>query len=225
MAEPGRGGAAHCGVPPDARASRSARSRRTRARASSRWAWNRAGSQIWNLWPWPTNTASPSRPSVDLRRSSRKTRPSEFGAQDLAHAEKRGREGVASRRIGRHRLQQGVDLGDERVAAAVERRRVERRIGVDAGEAILRQHLAERRGNRDSPLGVEAMDEMGEKSIHRAALQRAKGPAPGAFQRSATAPTRGQLTGWRGIAWDPMGVNESEGIWPAKPPSPAIRGC
>src|SRR5271170_4559469 len=140
-------------------------------------------------------------------------------AQNLAHSEKRGGEGVASGRIGRHRLQQGVDLGDERVAAAVERRRVERGIGVDPREAVLRQHLAERRRNRDSPLGVEAMDEVGEKSIHHTALRRAGGRSPGASQRSATAHMRGQLTGWRGIAWDSMGVNESKGI-PARGTAP-----
>ena len=146
-------------------------------------------------------------------------------AQNLAHAEKRGRERVAGGRVGRHGLKQRVDLGDERVAAAVERRRVERRIGVDPGEAILRQHLAERRGNRDSPLGVEAMDEVGEKSIHHTALRRAGERSPDASRRSATAHRRGQLTGWRGIAWDPMGVNESEGIPAPGTPPPDIRGC
>ena len=104
-------------------------------------------------------------------------------AQDLARAQKRRREGVAGLRIGRHRLKQRVDLGDQRVAAAIERRRVERRIGEDALEAVLRQHLAKRRRNRNPPLGVEAVGEIRKKSIHQAALRRASEPASDAHRR------------------------------------------
>jgi len=34
---------------------------------------------------------------------------------------------------------------------------------IDAGEAVLRQHLAERRRDRDPPLGVEAVGEIRKK--------------------------------------------------------------
>src|SRR5271157_6030808 len=63
---------AHAG----ASALRSALSRRTRLRASSRWAAKRDGSQIWNLCPCPTNAASSRSPSDVFSRSSSDTRPS-----------------------------------------------------------------------------------------------------------------------------------------------------
>ena len=99
-------------------------------------------------------------------------------AQDLARAEQRGREGVAGRRTGRQRHKQRVDLGQQLQAPAVERRLIERPIGVDALEAVLRQNLPERRGDRDAALGVEAMGEMGEEAIH-GAPRRANPPRPG----------------------------------------------
>ena len=64
MAEPSGRGGAHPDAPGGASASRSARKRRTRSRACSRWAWKRVGSQIWNLCPCPTNTASAAEPQA-----------------------------------------------------------------------------------------------------------------------------------------------------------------
>ena len=131
-------------------------------------------------------------------------------AQDLARAEERGREGVARRREGRQAGQQRVDLRQELQAAAVERRRIERRIGVDAVESVLRQRLPERRRNRDPPLGVEAVGEMREESVHEAP-RRQKPPRPDERNSNAAALKRGLLTGWRGITWDPMGVKQTAG--------------
>ena len=49
-------------------------------------------------------------------------------------------------------------------------------------EAVLGQHRAERRGNRDAALGVEAIGVMGEEAIQGSALpqRRARNSAPAA---------------------------------------------
>ena len=135
--------------------------------------------------------------------------PFRVHAQNLARAQERGRDGVAGGRKGRHRRKQRVDLGQKPVAPAIERRRVERRIGVDALEAVLRQNLPERRRDRNAALGVEAMGEMGEETVH-GAPRRAQSRRPG--ERPTAASAHDLLTGCRGIAWDPMGVNEATAI-------------
>jgi hypothetical protein len=48
-----------------------------------------------------------------------------------------------------------IDLVDEALTAGVERRRIERRIAVDAVEAVLGEDGAERSGNRDATFGVD----------------------------------------------------------------------
>ncbi len=116
----------------------------------------------------------------------------------------------------RHRHKQRVDLGQKPVAPAIERRGVERRIGVDALEAVLRQNLTVRRRDRNAALGVEAVREMGEESVHFAPRPaQSRGPD----ERPRGVPMHDLLTGCRGIAWDPMGVNEATAI-PAPGTSP-----
>ena len=120
--------------------------------------------------------------------------PLRIHPQDLARPQKRGREGVARRRERRQRGQQRIDLRQQPVAPAVERRLIERRIDVDALEAVLRQRLTEGRWNRDAALGVEPVGEMGEKAVHEAPRAHSP-PASGERGSQAAARRRGPLTG------------------------------
>ncbi len=85
------------------------------------------------------------------------------------------------------------DLGQKPVAPAIERRNVERRIGVDALEAVLRQNLAERGRDRNPALGVEPVGEVGEETVQRARPRRARNRCRD--ERGSEAAARGPLTG------------------------------
>jgi hypothetical protein len=95
-------------------------------------------------------------------------------AQDLARAKQRRRQVLALARIRRFRFEQRVDFLEQRLAAAVERRRVERGLNEQPVEPVLGQNRPERRRNRDAPLGVEAVDEVREEEIHGPALPRGR---------------------------------------------------
>src|SRR5208283_635454 len=103
-------------------------------------------------------------------------------------------------------------------------RRVERRIDIDTLEAVLRQRLPERRRDRNPTLGVEAMGEMRQEAVHQAP-RRQRPPRPDERGSRAAARTRGLLTGWRGIAWDPMGVKQTPGDSRPGTSLEAIKGC
>ncbi len=185
----------------DASAPCPARRRRTRARAASRWAAKREGSQIWNLCPCPTNTASLFEPERRLHPVVEHDPPLRIHAQDLARSKKRRREGVARRRERRQRGQQRIDLRQELVAPAVERRRIERRMDVDALEPVPRQRLTEGCRDRDPALGVEAVGEMREEAVHEAPRRRKSA----CLRRAGLAGGGAHARSVDGMAWDNMG--------------------
>ena len=128
--------------------------------------------------------------------------PFRIHAQDLARSQQRGREGVAVRRIGRHGREQRVDFHEQPVASAIERRRVERRIGVDPVEPVLRQNLPKRRRDRNSTLGVETMGEVGEETVQGARPRRAKEPRPNEQGSNGVGAAARSVDG---MLWDNMG--------------------
>ncbi len=137
--------------------------------------------------------------------------PLRIHAQDLARSEQRGGEGVARRRERRQRGQAAQSISARscwppQSSAGC----IERGIGVDALESVLRQRLTEGGRNRDPALGVEAVGEMREEAVHEAP-RRQKPAASGERSSTAAARKRGLLTGWLGITWDPMGVKQTAG--------------
>src|SRR3990170_5594752 len=73
--------------------------------------------------------------------------------KNLARTEQRSRELIFLIRIRCEILDQRVDLVDQSLAAGVERRRIERRIAVDAVEAVLGEDCAERSRDRNAAFG------------------------------------------------------------------------
>ena len=143
--------------------------------------------------------------------------------EDLARAVERRREPVALLRIGREAQEESLDLRHQRVAAGVERRRVERRMDVEPLEAVAGEHGPERRRDRHAPLGVEAAREIRHEAVHGPRALPPGTPPPRRTRRHGGAGartrrclrSRGRLaspdppwTGWLGIAWAYMGVNE-----------------
>ena len=86
--------------------------------------------------------------------------------QDLALADQRGREVLVVLRERLEVLQDRTDRGPELVAAGVDRLSVERRAAIEAVEPIHRQDRAERRRNRNPPLGIEPVGEGGNELVH-----------------------------------------------------------
>ena len=88
----------------------------------------------------------------------------------FAGAIERKRELLALIGIRRVVADQRLDLGQQRIAAGVDRRPIQRRMAVQAVEAIAGEHRAERRRYRNAALGVEAKRVVRDKAIHRGAF-------------------------------------------------------
>ena len=86
--------------------------------------------------------------------------------KDLACAEQGCGELVALVRIGRQTFDKAVDLVDQPLAACVERRRIERRIAINAVKAVLGEDCAERCRNRHSAFRVDLICECRDKLVH-----------------------------------------------------------
>src|SRR6185312_11553385 len=104
-------------------------------------------------------------------------------------------------RIWREASDQRLDLGDQRVAASIDRGTVERRSTVEALEAIAGEHRTKRSRNRDAPLGIEPRRDVRHEAVHTQHSTPARsGPAR---------PTLSTAVRDCGIPWDYMGVNGS----------------
>src|SRR6476619_1395281 len=86
--------------------------------------------------------------------------------KDFACAEQGGGELVALVRIGRQTFDKAVDLVDQPLASCVERRRIERRVAINAVKAVLGEDCAERCRNGDSALRVDFIGESRDKLVH-----------------------------------------------------------
>ena len=94
--------------------------------------------------------------------------------QHLAGAVERGAELLAFLRIGRKQPDQRLDVRQQRIAAGIERRPVERPIAVEALEAVAGEHRAEGGRDRDPPLRVQTQRVLGHEAVHGAPCS----PAP-----------------------------------------------
>src|SRR5262245_40356326 len=86
--------------------------------------------------------------------------------KDLACAEQSRGKVVALVRIGRQTFDKAVDFVHQPLAASVERRRIERRIAINAVKAILSEDAAERCRDRDSAFCVDLIGESRNKLVH-----------------------------------------------------------
>src|SRR5579864_2390362 len=105
------------------------------------------------------------------------------------------------------------------MAAGIERRPVERRIAVQAVEAVARQHRAERRRHRNATFGIETQHVMGHKPVHLAPPRAADsnlaaapaGQRPGHPRHTRRGPDRSSgpptFVRTNGLSWDNMVVN------------------
>src|SRR5262245_44675105 len=106
---------------------------------------------------------------MGLQRLGEDRPPLAIDLQHLARAVERRRELLALLRIGRKARDQRLDLLEQRVAAGIERRTVERRVAVEAVEAVAREHCTKGRRNRHTSLGIEAQRVMGHETVHKLA--------------------------------------------------------
>ncbi len=147
--------------------------------------------------------------------------------QHFAGAVERRRELFALLRIGRKARDQRLDFPEQRVAAGIERGAVERRIAIEALEAIAGEHRAERRWDRYPTLGIEPQCVVGHEAVHDVpgsplpvapALSECKPNAPTSSRRVRSwAPLL--RMGCYGLSWDHVGVNQP----PGRPRAPANR--
>src|SRR5262249_16083737 len=136
--------------------------------------------------------------------------------QHLARAVKRRRKLLALLRIGRKARDQRLDLLEQRIAAGVERGPVERRIAIEALEAVAREPRGDRRRDPPRAFGIGAKRVGGQEAVHAvpgppprvaSALLRREPqvPAPPLRGRSWTPHRR---MGHYGLSWDRLGVNQ-----------------
>ena len=163
-----------------------------------------------------------------LAQALRKDRASILvNAEDFAGAEQRGGELVLLVGIRSEVFDQRMNLVDKTLAAGVECGRVERRITVDAVEAVFGEDSAERSRDRNAAFGVDLVGKGRDKLVHLPLTHPSRRgtssklevqPMPENGGRGGADPPvaskeRGQplplthRTGNDGITWDFMGVN------------------
>src|SRR5262249_1173365 len=127
-------------------------------------------------------------------------------------------------RIRRKLLDQLVDLGEQRIAARIDRLTVERRIAVEAVESVAREHRTKRRRDGHTPLGIEPHRVIAHEAVHadthptlttktrpsRSRLRATARPRAAILSdcgRRRPAGRRYPALGKFGISWDYMAVN------------------
>ena len=84
------------------------------------------------------------------------------------------------------------DLGEQRIAAGIERRPIERGIAIETVEAVACQHRAEGSRHRNAALGVQTEHVVGHEAVHlaprRAASHEGAAALAAISRRSALPP-------------------------------------
>src|SRR5262249_39935838 len=141
--------------------------------------------------------------------------------QPLARAVKRRRKLLALLRVRRNACDQRLDFPQQRIPSRVERGPVERRITIEAFEAVAREHGAERCRDRDSALGVEPHGVVRHEAVHD--VPGAPPPVVSALLQCEpqTPALRGRSWGPHhsmgryGLSWDGLGVKSADRPRPA----------
>src|SRR6516162_4411485 len=137
--------------------------------------------------------------------------------QGLARAVERDQKFFALVRVGRIAPDQALDVREQRIAAGIDRRLVERWIAVEPLEPVAHEHPPEGCRNRHPTLGIEPQRVVRHEAVHP---HSTPGYAPVSTPLS---PTNGRSQRWlhrlglNGITWDNMGVNGRAVVGPTRP--------